>query len=78
MLACHNLENVDLNTEQQQRSIQMEIFFEVTMIDGHCPSETCSMGLYKTRELAEAAIAKERPNYSDHMIFEIEEKAYNE
>ena len=56
----------------------MEIFFEVTMIDGRCPSETCSMGIYKTRELADAAIAKERPNYSDRMIFEIEEKAYFE
>ena len=48
--------------------------YEVIMIDGHCPSETCSMGLYKTQELAEASIAKEAPQYSDHMIFEIEEK----
>jgi hypothetical protein len=52
----------------------MEMMFEVIMIDGHCPNETCSMGLYKTRELAEACIEKEKPNYRDHMMFEIEEK----
>ncbi len=52
----------------------MEMMYEVIMIDGHCPSETCSMGLYKTREQAEVGIAKEAPQYSDHMIFEIEEK----
>lgn len=52
----------------------MKIMYEVIMIDGHCPSETCSMGLFSTREDAEADIAKEAPNYSDHMMFEIEEK----
>lgn len=50
------------------------MMFEVIMIDGHCPSETCSMGLCETREAAEALIAKEAKNYRDHMIFEIEEK----
>ena len=48
--------------------------YEVIMIDGHCPDETCSLGLYKTRELAEACIEKEKPHYRDHMMFEIEEK----
>lgn len=52
----------------------MKLVFEVIMIDGHCPSETCSMGIYKTREKAEAAIEKESAQYSSHMIFEIEEK----
>ena len=52
----------------------MKTMYEVIMIDGHCPSETCSMGLYETRELAEACIEKEKPNYRDHMMFEIEEK----
>jgi len=48
--------------------------YEVIMIDGHCPSETCSLGIYKSRERANEVIAKEQPQYSDHMIFEIEEK----
>ncbi len=52
----------------------MEIMFEVIMINSRCPSETCSMGLHKTRKLAEACIEKEAPHYSDHMLFEIEEK----
>jgi hypothetical protein len=52
----------------------MKTMYEVIMIDGHCPSETCSMGLYETRELAEASIEKEAPQYSAHMMFEIEEK----
>lgn len=52
----------------------MKTLYEVIMIDGHCPSETCSMGLYETKELAEVAIEKEKLNYSDHMIFEIETK----
>ena len=52
----------------------MKTLYEVIKIDGHCPSETCSMGLYETREAAEACIEKETPQYSDHMMFEIEEK----
>lgn len=52
----------------------MKTMYEVIMIDGHCPSETSSMGLYSTYKLAEAAIAEEKPQYSDHMIFEIEPK----
>jgi hypothetical protein len=52
----------------------METMYEVIMIDSHCPSETCSMGLYETPEAAEACIEKEAPHYSDHMMFEIEEK----
>jgi hypothetical protein len=52
----------------------MITLYEVIKIDGHCPSETCSMGLYETREAAEACIEKETPQYSDHMMFEIEEK----
>ena len=52
----------------------MKMMYEVIMIDGHCPSETCSIGLCETREQAEAVIEKEAPQYSDHMIFEIEEK----
>ena len=52
----------------------MKIVYEVIMIDGHCPSETCSMGICETRESAEALIEKESVQYSDHMIFEIEEK----
>ena len=54
--------------------IQMSIIYEVIMYNEHCPSESCSMGLYKTRELADAYIEKESPNYSGHMIFDIEEK----
>ncbi len=50
------------------------IQYEVVMIDSHCPSETCSMGIYATREKAEEIIEKEKPQYSDHMLFEIEEK----
>ncbi len=52
----------------------MKTMYEVIMIDEHCPSETCSLGLYSTRESAEITIEKEAPQYSDHMIFEIEEK----
>lgn len=52
----------------------MKTMYEVIMIDGHCPSETCSMGLHETKEAAEACIEKEAPHYSDHMMFEIEEK----
>jgi hypothetical protein len=52
----------------------MKTVYEVIMIDGHCPSETCSIGIYDTREKAEAIIAKEKPQYRDHMSFEIEEK----
>lgn len=52
----------------------MKILYEVIMINGHCPSETCSVGLYETSQLAEAAIETEKPHYSDHMIFEIEPK----
>ena len=51
----------------------MTMLFEVIMIDGHCPSETCSMGLCKSREEAEQFIEREQVHYSDHMIFEIEE-----
>lgn len=54
----------------------MNIVYEVIMIDGHCPSETCSMGICNTREEAEALMEKERVHYSDHMIFEIEEKYF--
>jgi hypothetical protein len=53
------------------------MLYEVIMIDGHCPSETCSIGLCKTREEAEALIAKEAPQYRNHMIFEIEEKHHD-
>jgi len=56
----------------------MKTMYEVIMIDGHCPSETCSLGLYSTRESAEITIEKEAPQYSDHMIFEIEEKYVGE
>mgnify|MGYP003336106361 FL=1 len=52
----------------------MSIIYEVIMYNEHCPSESCSMGLYKTRELADACIEKESSNYSGHMIFDIEEK----
>lgn len=52
----------------------MKMMYEVIMIDGHCPSETCSIGLFSTREKAEECIRKEQPQYSAHMIFEIEEK----
>lgn len=52
----------------------MKMMYEVIMIDGHCPSETCSIGLCETRAQAEADIEKEAPQYSDHMIFEIEVK----
>lgn len=52
----------------------MKTLYEVIMIDGHCPSETCSIGLYETEELAKVAIEKEKLNYSDHMIFEIDTK----
>lgn len=52
----------------------MKTMYEVIMIDGHCPSETYSLGLYSTREAAECTIEKEAPQYSDHMIFEVEEK----
>jgi len=52
----------------------MKMMYEVIMIDGHCPSETCSLGLYSTREAAEITIEKEAPHYSDHKIFEIEVK----
>ena len=44
------------------------------MIDGHCPDEKCSFGLYKTEESAQAMIDTEKPQYSDHMSFEIESK----
>lgn len=57
------------------KELKMKIEFEVIMIDGNCPQETCSMGIYPTREKAEEIIAKEAPQYSDRMIFEIEEKA---
>jgi hypothetical protein len=56
----------------------MKTVYEVIMIDGHCPSETCSIGIYKTREQAEAIIEKERPQYRAHMSFEIEEKYTND
>jgi len=52
----------------------MSTMYEVIMIDGHCPQETCSMGLYKTEEQANDAIKRESVHYSDHMIFEIEVK----
>ena len=54
----------------------MTSVFEVIMIDGHCPSETCSLGLCKTWEAANQLVEKERVQYSDHMIFEIEEKTF--
>lgn len=52
----------------------MKMMYEIIMTDGHCPSETCSLGLFHSRELAIAAISKESVNYSDHMTFEVEEK----
>lgn len=52
----------------------MKMVYEVIMIDGHCPSETCSFGICSTEEKAKALIEKEKVHYSDHMIFEIETK----
>lgn len=52
----------------------MRALYEVVMIDGDCLSEICSIGLYETEELANAAIKKEKLNYSNHMIFTIETK----
>ena len=52
----------------------MNIVFEVIMVNEHCPSETCSFGIYTTREKAEDIIAKNKHHYSDYMSFEIEEK----
>jgi len=38
-----------------------------------CPSEKSNMGVYKTYHDAEMAILKFKQDYSDSMLFEIEE-----
>jgi hypothetical protein len=52
----------------------MKTVYEVIMFEESCPCETSSLGLYETEELATADIEKEKHNYDEDMIFEIEPK----
>lgn len=50
----------------------MKCFYEVYMMDPHCPSEICSMGLFPSEASAEEYIAVDRLQYSDRMVWTIE------
>ena len=50
----------------------MKCFYEVYMMDPHCPSEKCSMGLFPSQATAEEYIAEDRLQYSDRMEWTIE------
>ena len=46
--------------------------YRVIMFPSNCPSEVCSLGIYRSEHAAEQAIEKEKKYYSDNMVFEIE------
>jgi hypothetical protein len=53
-----------------------ESLYEVIMYSESCPSETSSLGLYSTRELAKKAIEEESVHYGEDTVFDIEHKLF--
>lgn len=46
--------------------------YRVIMFPSNCPDEVSSLGMYLSEYAAEQAIEKEKKNYRDTMVFEIE------
>lgn len=59
---------IELTTEKQTN------VYEIIMYSESCPSETSSVGIYFSRDLAEQAIKTESAHYGDDTVFFIEIK----